>query len=147
MNSMNHEEELQIAFDDNEEDYKTLCNNLYNYNVSETNGLLNKPGKTINLFLRDKTGKAVGGIFCATYCETLYIDNFWIDEEHRKKGYGKSLIMQAESMASELGCKLAHTSTFSYQSPKFYQKMGYEVFGLIDEYPDGIIQYFMKKRL
>lgn len=50
MNRMNHEEELQIAFDDHEEDYKNVCNNLYNYNVSETNGLLKKPGKTINLF-------------------------------------------------------------------------------------------------
>ncbi|MEK4661406.1 GNAT family N-acetyltransferase [Priestia sp. FSL H7-0729] len=104
MNNINHENELHIVFDDDhEEDYKTVCNNLYNYNVSETNGLLNKPGQTINLFLRDKTGKAVGGIFCATYCETLYIDNFWIDMEHRKKGYGKSLIMQAESMAESTG--------------------------------------------
>ncbi|RPK30474.1 hypothetical protein EDO6_01101 [Paenibacillus xylanexedens] len=50
-------------------------------------------------------------------------------------------------MASELGCKLAHTSTFSYQSPEFYKMMGYKVFGLIDEYPDGIVQYFLKKRL
>jgi GNAT superfamily N-acetyltransferase len=139
LNSMNHDDELQIVFDDNEEDYKTVCNNLYNYNFKETNGLLTKPGRSINLFMKDKSGKAVGGIFCATYCETLYIDNFWIDEEHRKKGYGKSLIMQAESMASELGCKLAYTSTFSYQSPEFYQKVGYKVFGLID---DGIIQYF-----
>lgn len=147
MNSMNDEDELQIVFEDNDEDYKTVCNNLYNYNLKETKGLLTKPGRSINLFLRDKTGKAVGGIFCATYCETLYIDNFWIDEEHRKKGYGKSLIMQAERMASQLGCKLSHTSTFSYQSPEFYQNMGYNVFGVIDEYPDGIIQYFLKKRL
>ncbi|NMI02354.1 GNAT family N-acetyltransferase [Paenibacillus sp. SZ31] len=144
---MNDEDELQIVFEDNEEDYKTVCNNLYNYNLKESKGLLTKPGRSINLFLRDKTGKAVGGIFCATYCETLYIDNFWIDEEHRKKGYGKSLIMQAESMASQLGYKLSHTSTFSYQSPEFYQNMGYNVFGIIDEYPDGIIQYFLKKRL
>ncbi|WP_340402100.1 GNAT family N-acetyltransferase [Paenibacillus sp. FSL H8-0079] len=144
---MNDEDELQIVFEDNDEDYKTVCNNLYNYNLKETKGLLTKPGRSINLFLRDKTGKAVGGIFCATYCETLYIDNFWIDEEHRKKGYGKSLIMQAERMASQLGCKLSHTSTFSYQSPEFYQNMGYNVFGVIDEYPDGIIQYFLKKRL
>jgi len=144
---MNDEDELQIVFEDNDEDYKTVCNNLYNYNLEETKGLLTKPGRSINLFLRDKTGKAVGGIFCATYCETLYIDNFWIDEEHRKKGYGKSLIMQAENMASQLGCKLSHTSTFSYQSPEFYQNMGYNVFGVIDEYPDGIIQYFLKKRL
>lgn len=50
MNNINHEGKLQIVFGDHEEDYKTVCNNLYNYNVSETNGLLNKPGQTINLF-------------------------------------------------------------------------------------------------
>ncbi|WP_164766823.1 GNAT family N-acetyltransferase, partial [Paenibacillus chibensis] len=119
----------------------------YNYNVRETNGLLKIPGKSINLFLRDKTGKAIGGIFCATYCDTLYIDNFWIDEEYRGSGHGKALIIQAEGIASNMGCKLSHTSTFSYQSPEFYKKMGYEVFGVIDEYPDGMVQYFLKKRL
>lgn len=55
--------------------------------------------------------------------------------------------MQAESIASSLGCKLSHTSTFSYQSPDFYKKMGYEVFGIIDEHSEGIVQYFLKKRL
>jgi ribosomal protein S18 acetylase RimI-like enzyme len=147
MNNPTVNDELKIVFEDHEEDYHAVCSNLYHYNLRETNGLLKKPGKSINLFLRDKTGKAVGGIFCATYCYTLYIDNFWIDEEYRENGYGKSLIMQAESIAVSEGCKLAHTSTFSYQSPEFYKKMGYEVFGMIDEYPEGIIQYFLKKRL
>jgi len=147
MNSSNLDDELQIVFEDNEEDYNAVCRNLYNYNLRETNGLLKKPGKSINLFLRSKSGTTVGGIFCATYCDTLYIDNFWIDEEYRKNGYGKSLIIQAESIASSMGCKLSHTSTFSYQSPEFYKKMGYIVFGIIDDYQEGIVQYFLKKKL
>ncbi|MBE7684078.1 GNAT family N-acetyltransferase [Paenibacillus sp. P13VS] len=147
MNSSKQNAELQIVYEEHEEDYKAICDRLYNYNVRETKGLLNIPGKSIHLFLRDKEGRAVGGIFCATYCETLYIDNFWIDEEYRNHGSGKSLLLQAESIASSMGCKLAHTSTFSYQAPEFYQKMGYEVFGVIDEYPEGIVQYFLKKRL
>ncbi|NUU77615.1 GNAT family N-acetyltransferase [Paenibacillus xylanilyticus] len=147
MNQPHQDVELEIVYEDHDEDYKAVCNHLYNYNLRETKGLLKKPGKSINLFLRNKTGKAIGGIFCATYCDTLYIDNFWIDEEYRNHGNGKTLILQAESIASDMGCKLAHTSTFSYQAPEFYQKMGYEVFGILDEYPEGIVQYFLKKKL
>ncbi|MGF9698493.1 GNAT family N-acetyltransferase [Paenibacillus sp. MABNR03] len=147
MNQSNQDVELEVVYEDHDEDYKAICNHLYNYNLRETKGLLKKPGKSINLFLRNKTGKAIGGIFCATYCDTLYIDNFWIDEEYRNHGNGKTLILQAESIASDMGCKLAHTSTFSYQAPEFYQKMGYEVFGILDEYPEGIVQYFLKKKL
>ncbi|WP_242069645.1 hypothetical protein [Paenibacillus dendritiformis] len=45
-----------------------------------------------------------------------------------------------------MGCTFAHTSTFSYQSPHFYQQAGYEVFAILDDYPDGIQQFFLKKK-
>ncbi len=41
----------------------------------------------------------------------------------------------------------AHIATFSYQSPDFYRAMGFEVFGVINDYPEGIKEYFLKKRL
>lgn len=53
MNSSKQNAELQIVYEEHEEDYKAICDRLYNYNVRETKGILKKPGKSIHLFLRD----------------------------------------------------------------------------------------------
>ncbi len=42
---------IKITVDSNDTDYNQVCNNLYEYNVCATNGLLKKPGKDINLYL------------------------------------------------------------------------------------------------
>lgn len=42
---------IRITVDSNQTDYNQVCNNLYEYNVGATNGLLKKPGKDINLYL------------------------------------------------------------------------------------------------
>lgn len=138
---------FRITGESNETDYRQVCNHLYEYNVKATDGLLQKPGKDINLYLKDESGKVVGGLFCETWLYGLYLDVFWISEEFRNKGYGKIMITEAERLGRELGCIFAHTCTFTYQSPEFYKRMGYEVFAVNDEYPEGIKQFFLKKKL
>ncbi|RKN76069.1 GNAT family N-acetyltransferase [Paenibacillus ginsengarvi] len=130
-----------------EEDYSLVGNRLYAYNVRETRGLLKLPGRDINLYLRDAEDRVVGGLFCETWSYSLYIDMFWIDDSYRNQGCGKAMLAEAERQARELGCIHAHTNTFSYQAPHFYERMGYEVFGVNDGFPDGIKQYFLRKKL
>lgn len=140
-------DDIKITVESSDSDYEDTCNKLYQYNVQATNGLLQKPGKDINLYLRDASGKVIGGLFCETWLYGLYLDVFWVADEYRHHGYGKAMLNEAEKLGKELGCTFAHTCAFSYQSPEFYKQMGYEVFGINDEYPDGIKQYFLKKKL
>lgn len=138
---------IKITLESNDSDYNQVCNQLYEHNVRATNGLLKKPGKDINLYLKDESDQVVGGLFFETWLLGLYLDVFWISDEYRNKGYGKIMITEAERLGRELGCTFAHTCTFSYQSPEFYKRMGYEVFAVNDEYPEGIQQFFLKKKL
>lgn len=41
-------DKIKITVDSNDTDYNEVCNNLYEYNVRATNGLLKKPGKDTN---------------------------------------------------------------------------------------------------
>lgn len=138
---------ITITLESNDSDYNHVCNQLYEYNVRATNGLLKQPGKDINLYLKDESDQVVGGLFCETWLYGLYLDVFWISDEYRNKGYGKIMITEAERLGRELGCTFAHTCTFSYQSPEFYKRMGYEIFAVNDEYPEDIQQFFLKKKL
>jgi GNAT superfamily N-acetyltransferase len=130
-----------------QDEYRQVCRGLFGYNVRQTSGLLQKPGIDIHLLLKDEEGRAWGGIFCETWLYSLYIDVLWIDERFRGEGYGRALIEEAERIAREHGCTLAHTCTFSYQAPGSYQRMGYTTFAALDAFPDGIVQYFLNRVL
>ena len=50
--------------------------------------------------------------------------------------------MQTEALRR--GCRAAYLDTFSYQARPFYEKLGYEVFGTLDDYPLGHQRFFMR---
>lgn len=128
---------------------ETVCRRgLLQHNIDATDGLLLEPRiDDIQMVLRDDVGNVVGGIQCDTFNRCLYIDVLWVAASHRGQGWGYRMISMAEKMAREVGCLFAHTTTFSYQSPDFYQRQGYAVFAQLDDYPGGIRQYFLKKKL
>ncbi|MCM3128912.1 MULTISPECIES: GNAT family N-acetyltransferase [unclassified Paenibacillus] len=127
-------------------DYEDICRKLHGYNMRATDGLLKEPGDSIHLYLKNEAKEVVGGIFCETWLYGLYIDVFWIAEAYRSKGLGHQMLCEAERRGREVGCLFAHTSTFSYQAPLFYEKNGYEVYAINNLFPGEIKQYFLKKK-
>jgi hypothetical protein len=45
------------------------------------------------------------------------------------------------------GFTRARVETTSFQARPFYERLGYEVYGVLDECPVGHTTYFMKKQL
>lgn len=141
------EENLVITKDWNEEYTKVVCDGLIKYNRKNARPLDEQWSEIINLILKTKDNKVVGGIMCNMFMYSLYIDVLWIDEKCRGNDFGSKLITEAENIAKEKGCILADTCTFSYQAPDFYVKCGYEIYGILEGYPDGIKKYHLKKVL
>ena len=129
-----------------EEDLNVVLKGIFEHNIKGTNGLLKKPAIDVNIYLKDGN-KTIGAILCDTFNFCIYIEVMWIDKDYRGKGLGKELISKAEKIAKDNGCIFSHTCSLSYQAPEFYKACGYEVFGKIDDYPNGIVQYFLKKKL
>ena len=102
-------------------------------------------------FFRITPGSAdqeiVGGLLGETYWEWFYVDLIWVKVELRGQGYGKQLMEISEAEARRRGAKNAYLDTFSFQAPGFYEGLGYEIFGELDDYPPGHRRYFMKKKL
>lgn len=96
---------------------------------------------------KDEDEKVVGGVVASRDNECLTIDFLWVDNSHRGKGIGAKLIKHMESIAVDKKCKLIYLNTFAFQAPEFYKKMGYKLFGLLEECINGYDQYFFKKEL
>jgi hypothetical protein len=54
---------------------------------------------------------------------------------------------RAERYALGRGCTDAFLDTFSFEAQSFYEKLGYRVFGVLENHPAGHQHYFMTKRL
>jgi GNAT superfamily N-acetyltransferase len=102
----------------------------------------------VAIFLRDEQDRIRGGVLGDFWAGWLHVKFLWVDEDCRRQGWGAKLLEAAESVAREHGCGNVHLDTFSFQAgPDFYRRFGYEVFGVLDEYPPGYTHYFMRKRL
>ncbi|MCL4247694.1 MAG: GNAT family N-acetyltransferase [Anaerolineae bacterium] len=99
------------------------------------------------IFLRDPAGKLVGGLLGNTYWGWLNISILWLRDDVRQGGYGKRMVQLAEAEAVRRGCQAAHVDTLDFQAPDFYRKLGYTVWGQLDDLPPGHTRYFLKKTL
>lgn len=104
-------------------------------------------GKSVHVFLRDQEGRVVGGTTANVFGGWVYISLLWVEESLRNRGYGTELIDRLEREAMGLGCRWAHVDTYSFEARPFYERLGYEVFGVLEDYPEGHCKYFLKKRL
>ena len=103
--------------------------------------------RPLGVFLRDEAGTLVGGASGYVNWNWLFINLVWLDESLRGGGHGRRMILALEQAARERGCTHAHLDTFSFQARPFYEKLGYEVFSTLDDYPPGHRRFFMKKVL
>ena len=115
--------------------------------ASASIGLPEQMRTTANLFLRNEDGEIVGGALGNTWGLWLYVSEVWIDRPLRGKGYATKLMTAIEQLAIERGCVNSYLDTFSFQARPLYEKIGYKVFGTLEDHPKGHSQYFMKKSL
>ena len=77
----------------------------------------------------------------------LAVDTLWVSKRYRRKGLGSTLLTQMERLGREKGCYLSLVGTFDFLSPEFFDKMGYTVFRMEEDYPQGHVAYSLAKRL
>jgi len=104
-------------------------------------------GRTVEIFIRNRENKAVGGVIGQIFGGWLYVSLLWIDEPLRNKGSGTKLLKMIENEAVKTGCKYAHLDTYSFEAKPFYEKNGYKLFATLENYPEGHSKYFLKKNL
>jgi ribosomal protein S18 acetylase RimI-like enzyme len=100
----------------------------------------------LTVLARSDDGMLIGGVSGRTVYGHFLIEVVWVDERFRGRALGRRLMRSAEEQACIRGCVAAQVDTLSFQAPGFYQNLGFEVVGMIDDFPEGHTRYFMLKR-
>jgi ribosomal protein S18 acetylase RimI-like enzyme len=101
-----------------------------------------------NYVIKNQLDEIIGGMIGVLYCwGMLYINILWIAKEYREQGLGSELIRHAFEEAKSLGGSLAHLDTFDFQAKEFYLKLGFEVFGELEDCPANHTRYYLKKKI
>jgi GNAT superfamily N-acetyltransferase len=93
-------------------------------------------------------GALAGGLAGHTWTTWLHVTYLWVEGRHRGTGLGSRLLSEAERVArEERACLRSRLETWDFQAPDFYRKRGYEVVCVIPDYPPGVTEYTLTKRL
>ena len=96
----------------------------------------------------DASGDVAGGLFAETQFAWLKLSIMAVRADLRGQGMGAELVRRAEAEAVRRSCKYAFVDTMSYQAPGFYQRLGYQVAGRIEDWDShGHAKLYLTKRL
>ncbi len=103
--------------------------------------------RALTVLIEDAKKEIIGGLYGRTAYGWLFTELLIIPEPLRGQGIGTQLIQMAEQEAYDRGCHAAWLDTFEFQAKLFYEKLGYEVFGELPNFPGDFSRFFMKKLL
>jgi GNAT superfamily N-acetyltransferase len=96
---------------------------------------------------RDEGEVVQAGIRFVLAFEWLFVNWLWVVAPYRKHGIGSQLMAGAEAAARAQGCRGAYLDTFTFQAPKFYERLGYREFGRLNDFPPGHARLWFSKPL
>lgn len=96
----------------------------------------------------ERDGELVAGISGWTWGQAAGIGMTWVHENQRGTGLGTTLLGAFEKEAARRGCTRVFVTSFTFQSPAFYQRVGYEEIFRWDSVPTaGHDDVHMRKQL
>ena len=98
----------------------------------------------VTLALKDEAG-VDGGLIAQVYWDWMHVEILAVPERWRGRGLGRALMEKAEAIARDEGCTGVWVDTYSFQSPGFYEAIGYAPFGRLPDYPKGESRVFFAK--
>ncbi|MEQ9116182.1 MAG: GNAT family N-acetyltransferase [Rickettsiales bacterium] len=125
-------------------EYRVIDRGVYNHALTFHNF---PRSNHFGFVAQDEEGQLIGGLYGATFYNSMKIDQLWVDEAMRHKGIGSELVKHAEELAREKDLDLIVLDTMTWEGPNFYPKLGFEVKGKIDGFAKGAERFIFAKKL
>lgn len=91
----------------------------------------------LSVRVADAQGWLVGGLTAWVWGDCCAVDMLWVQQDHRREGWGRRLMEAAEAEAVRRGCTQMIVSSFTFQAPDFYRGLGFRETGRTHGIPGG----------
>jgi GNAT superfamily N-acetyltransferase len=139
-------QELEIVFDPlpSASLSRFITESLASYNIAATG---QESWYPVGFFLKSARGEWLGGLLGNIWGGWLHVTHLWVAAPMRNRGNGTRLLRAVEQYAVERGCFASTLETASFEARPFYEKLRYEVFAALEDYPPGHTKFYLRKRL
>jgi N-acetylglutamate synthase-like GNAT family acetyltransferase len=120
-----------------------LEDRLYEFNSGQT-GLADGAGLA---FVAEADGETVGAAAGYTWGGICELRQVWVHEDWRGHGLGEKLMHRAVEEARQRGCAHVFLTTYDFQAPDFYAKLGFQRIAEIADKPLGHTELVMRLSL
>ncbi|TAU77345.1 GNAT family N-acetyltransferase [Rhizobium ruizarguesonis] len=136
--------EFELTASPSPEELAAITDALSAFNNSDVGPSDRRP---LAVLIRDTDGKVTGGLSGFTAWGWLFTQMLYIPDTMRGTGISGTILTKAEEEARARGCRGAWIDTFSPQALRVYLRQGYEVFGELEDFPEGRTRSFLRKSL
>lgn len=98
-------------------------------------------------FARAADGGVVGGAVGRRWGACAELQQLWVRPDLRRQGIGAQLVRAFEARAAQHGCTMVYLETFSFQAPRLYASLGYQMRHTIEGFGHGITKHLMVHEL
>lgn len=95
----------------------------------------------------DESGKILGVITGRAYYNEVHIGDLIVAGDCRRSGLGSMLVHAVEDAYKGKGYDKITLTTFGFQAPDFYKKLGYEVEFVRKDKDPKLVKYFLSKTI
>ena len=135
---------ISIETDTADELRKAVQSGLYAYNEQFAGPM---DYSLLAIGARDVDKKIIGGLLADLQpgWKWMHLHRLWVEESHRRAGIGRLLVETAENEGRKRGCLHVAVDTFEFQARGFYEKQGYSVYAVMEDYPVGHRKFLLRK--
>ena len=98
-------------------------------------------------FTAEENGELTGVITGRAYYNEVHIGDLIVSSKCRRSGIGRKLVQAVEDEYRGKGYTKITLTTFGFQAPEFYKKLGYEIEFVREDEDPKLSKYFFKKDL
>ena len=98
-------------------------------------------------FMAEEDGKIAGIITGRAYYNEVHIGDLIVGEAYRRDGVGSKLVEAVQNAYKDKGYKKIALTTFGFQAPEFYKKLGYELEFVRKDNDFKLCKYFYMKKI
>ena len=97
--------------------------------------------------IKNDQDEVIAGAAARTFGDWLLLDTLWVSDKLRGQNIGSKILKEIEISGKKRGCVKCLLDTLNFQAMPFYEKHGYKIEWIQEQYPKTGCKYFMIKVL